>query len=182
MAAICAPKPWYLGKVETINTFKSRQENQVYILGLNNKFAPFLLDGSKWEKKIATNQTRGFTDNAGHNADPPTGPSAAQKVLHLELMLNQIANYCPVISRDTIVKRSTSIKDVWQNTKLHYCFHTTATTGARFLDFDIIHLETDERPEDIYQRLRSFIDDNLLKQTVSPTTAKLLLLMTCPPL
>jgi hypothetical protein len=36
-------------------------------------------------------------------------------------------------------------------------------TGGHFLDFNNIHLETDESPEDLYQRLVSFIDDNLLK-------------------
>ena len=37
-------------------------------------------------------------------------------------------------------------------------------TGAHFLDFDNIHLEPGERAEDLYQRLTSFIDDNLLQR------------------
>ena len=35
--------------------------------------------------------------------------------------------------------------------------------GAHFLDFNNIRLEPDERPEDLYQRILSFIDDSLLK-------------------
>ena len=34
---------------------------------------------------------------------------------------------------------------------------------AHFIDFNNISLEHGERPEDLYQRLLSFIDDNLLK-------------------
>ena len=86
--------------------------------------------------------------------------TAAQKVTHLELMLGQIANYCPVISRNTIVKNSTSMTTIWQSIRAHYGFQST---GAHFLDFNDIHLEPGERPEDLYQRLVSFIDDNLLK-------------------
>ena len=38
----------------------------------------------------------------------------------VELILGQIANYCPIISRNTIVKNSTSIDQIWQTVRLHY--------------------------------------------------------------
>ena len=76
-------------------------------------------------------------------------------------MLGQIANYCPVISRNTITKYSTSVKGIWQAIRLHYGFQTS---GANFLDFNNIKLEVDERSEDLYQRLMSFIEDNLLTE------------------
>ena len=75
-------------------------------------------------------------------------------------MLGQIANYCPVISRDIIVKNSTSVNGIWQAIRAHYGFQST---GAHFLDFNSICLEPDERLEDLYQRILSFIDDSLLK-------------------
>ena len=74
-------------------------------------------------------------------------------------MLGQIANYCPVIARNIIVKSSTSLRTIWQAIRAHYGFQST---GAHFLDFNSICLEPDERPEDLYQRLLSFTDDNLL--------------------
>ena len=37
------------------------------------------------------------------------------------------------------------------------------STGSRFLDLDNIRLEPGERPEDLFQRLMGFIEDNLLK-------------------
>ena len=76
-------------------------------------------------------------------------------------MLAQIAtgNFFPVISRSSIVKNSTSISSVWQATRAYYGFQST---GARFLDFSNIKLEVDEHPEDLFQHLMSFTEDNLL--------------------
>ena len=165
MATVGAPKRWCLEKVETINSYENWQENQVYVLSRDINFSPFLLPDQlgnevKWAKKTSTNPNRGFTDDAHAADDPPVGLTAAKKVLHLETMLNQIANYCTVISRATIVKSSTSMRSVWQAIRLHYCFQKT---GSRFLDFDDFKLESDERPEDLYQRMLAFVDDNLLR-------------------
>ena len=49
---------------------------------------------------------------------------------------------------------------IWQAIRAHFGFQAT---GARFLDFNNLHLEPGERPEDLYQRLLGFMDDNLLK-------------------
>lgn len=87
--------------------------------------------------------------------------TAAQKVAHLELMLGQIANYCPITSRNTIVKNSTSIESIWQAIRTHFGFQST---GAHFLDLDNIHLEPGERPEDLFQKLTSFIENNILQR------------------
>ena len=35
-------------------------------------------------------------------------------------MLGQVANYCPVIARNTIVKNSTSMRAIWQAIRAHY--------------------------------------------------------------
>jgi hypothetical protein len=52
------------------------------------------------------------------------------------------------------------MRAIWQAIRAHsYGFQST---GAHFLDFNNIRLEPDERPEDLYQRLLSFIDANLL--------------------
>lgn len=154
-----APKQWVLTKSETINSFESWKENLVYTLSLDPNFSGFLIDGVTWGKKSKANPLRGFTNDV---APIPVDDrrTAAQKVSHLELMLGQIANFCPVISRNSIVKSSTSISNIWQSIRLHFGFQTT---GGHLLDFADIHLGVDERPEDLYQRLTSFIEDNLLK-------------------
>ena len=74
-------------------------------------------------------------------------------------MLSQVANFCPVIPRNSIAKNATSINSIWQSIRAHYGFQST---GSHFLDFSNIKLEADEIPEDLYQRLMSFIEDSFL--------------------
>ena len=158
MATSRAPKQWCLTKIETVGSFENWKENLKYVLSLDPNFAPFLISGTTWAKKTRNNATRGFTD------DPQSIPAdsrkiAAQKVAQLELMLGQIANYCPVISRNTIIRNSTSIENIWQSIRMHYGFQST---GGHFLDLAEVKLEHGERPEDLYQRLMVFVEDNLL--------------------
>lgn len=154
-----APKQWSLTKNETITSFQAWKQNLQYILSLDNNFAPFLLDNVTWEKKSTAAPLRGQTDD-GEDVAVEKRRTAAQKVTHLELMLGQIANYCPIISRNTIVKNSTSLTTIWQAIRQHFGFQTS---GAHFLDFSKFKLEPDERPEDLFQRMNSFVEDNLLK-------------------
>lgn len=94
--AVRAPKQWTLTKHETITSFEAWRQNLQYTLSLDPNFAAFLLDGSTWLKKSAANPLCGFTDD---EADAPEASrrTAAQKLTHLELMLGQIANYCPTL-------------------------------------------------------------------------------------
>ena len=87
--------------------------------------------------------------------------TAAQKVAQLDLLLGQIANFCPIISRNTIVKNSTSIESIWQSIRAHYGFQSS---GAHFIDLMNIQLKPDERPEDLFQRLMAFVEDSLLNE------------------
>ncbi|MEG7522125.1 MAG: retropepsin-like domain-containing protein, partial [Chromatiales bacterium] len=148
-----APRQWCLTKTETVNTFENWRQNLVYTLSLDPNFAQFIATDAKWEKRCAAHPNRGFTDENDH--------TAIQQAYMLDLMLGQIANYCPVISRNTIAKNSTSLSGIWQTIRLHYGFQST---GAHFLDFADIHLQADERPEDLYQRLVAFVEDNMLQE------------------
>ena len=65
-----------------------------------------------------------------------------------------------IISRNTIVRNSTSLGSIWQSIRLHYSFQST---GAHFLDFNDILPLPDERSEDLYQRLMAFVEDTLPK-------------------
>ena len=159
MASIRAPKQWALTKQETITSFEAWRQNLQYILSLVPNFASFLLEDTTWLRKTSSSPLRGF-ENDGEDVLAANRRTAAQKVTHLELMLGQIANYCPVISRNIIVKNSTSVNGIWQAIRAHYGFQST---GAHFLDFNSIRLQPDERPENLYQRILSFIEDSLLK-------------------
>lgn len=72
------------------------------------------------------------------------GLPLVKKVNFLKLMLGQIANYCPIISPNTLtlVKNSTSLA---------------------FINFSDIHLAADECPEDLYQSLVAFVEDSSLR-------------------
>ena len=74
-------------------------------------------------------------------------------------MLGQIANFCPVISRNAIIKNSTSIESVWQMIKAHY---NIQTSGSNFLSLHDIKLESGERHKDLYQRIQTFFENNML--------------------
>ena len=151
-----APRQWCLTKTETVNTFENWRQNLVYTLSLDPNFAQFIASDAKWEKRCAAHPNRGFTDDI----DLASGRTAIQQTYMLDLMLGQIANFCPVISRNTIAKNATSLSGIWQTIRLHYGFQST---GAHFLDFADIHLQADERPEDLYQRLVAFVEDNMLQ-------------------
>jgi hypothetical protein len=155
-----APKQWQLTKQETITSFENWRQNLIYTLSLDNNFAIFLPDDSTWEKKSAANPTRGL-QNDGEPIPEGDRKTAAQKVVHLELMLGQIANFAAVISRNSIAKQSTSLKDVWQKLRQHYGFQST---GAHFLDLCSIRLEADERHDNLFQCLTAFFEDSLLCQ------------------
>ena len=154
-----APKQWSLSRNESINSFENWRQNLVYTLSLDSNFAPFLADGTTWGKKTKTHPGRGLAGD-GETVPLSKRHTARQKVNFLELMLGQIANYCPVISRNILVKNSTSIQSVWNVIRAHFGFQIT---GAHFLDFANLHLEPDERPEDLFQRLMAFVEDTLLR-------------------
>ena len=159
MASTRAPKQWSLRKTETITSFESWRQNLLYILSLDPNFAPFLAEGFTWAKKTKAQPLRGLNDDS---ADVPEAKrlTAQQKANFLELMLGQIANYCPIISHSTLVKQSTSIESIWNTIRLHFGFQIT---GAHFLDFAVMQLEPNERPEDLFQSLMAFTEDNLLR-------------------
>ena len=131
----------------------------MYGLSLDQNFSPYLAQNVEWKKKSKASPLRGFTDDPV-TVEASKRRTALQKVATLELLLGQVANYCPVISRLALVKNSTCMPDIWQTIRLHYGFQST---GAHFLDLAEFRLEAEERPEDLYQRIVAFVEDNLLE-------------------
>ncbi|KAI8514461.1 hypothetical protein Bbelb_070520 [Branchiostoma belcheri] len=153
-----APKQWCLTRTESINSYENWRSNLIYVLSLDQSFAPFLAEGVTWQKRAPTVEHRGFADD-GEDVPVAQRRTAAQKAASLELMLGQIANFCPIITRNRIIKASTSLSDIWQAIRLHFGFQAT---GGFFLDIANIKQEPNERPEDLYQRLTAAVEDNLL--------------------
>ena len=142
----------------------------MYILNMNPAFAIFLRPGTTWTQRVRDPQdTRGFANDtiadnaedavAGAMMPDPNGYTAIQKVANLELCLGQIANFAPIIYRDTIEKESTCIESVWKAIKLHFGFQTS---GGNFIDFVNIKHSPPERAETLFQRMLTFIGNNLM--------------------
>ena len=112
-----------------------------------------------WNKKSSSDPYRGLVDD-GDDVAAADKKTAADKLEILELMLDQIANWCPVISRTILVNHTTSLNDVRQKIREHCGF---MNTGGHFLDLSEIKRETDESPQDLFQRVFMFFEDNLLK-------------------
>ena len=147
-----------------METLEERAYKQ--LLELKAKSGPFLADGITWEKMTKTQTLRSFTD-VGETVPLSQRRMAPKKVNFLELMLRQIANYCPAILRNTIVKNSSSTPSVWNMIHTHFGFQIT---GAHFLDFANLHLEADNGLENLFQRLMAFVDNTL--PIACPTTVK----------
>ena len=151
MAARSAQKQRNLTKEETLNSFNAWKDNLLYILSIEHaEYAPFLADGATWGKESVAN--RGFTDD-GDDVAAATRKTGAQKAAALRLMLGQIANFATVVSRNQIVKNSTSLLGIWSLLREHYGFQST---GSRFLTLASLKLEPGEKPEDLYQKIVSF--------------------------
>ena len=129
-----APKQWSLTKQEMITSFKAWIQNFQYILSPDCNNAGFLTDGVTWSNKSPGSPCRGLQDDP-ESVLQASHRTAQQKCTYLELMLGQIANYCPIISRNIIVKNSTSMSSIWQAIRLLFSFQST-----NFLDFHNITL------------------------------------------
>ena len=123
-----APKQWPLTDNETINSYETWRQNLLYILSLDDKFTPFL--SASWKKKSAKTPLHGLKDD-GSTVPEGERLTATQKNRNLEVMLGQIANFYPGIARNSFLKESTSLDDVWHKIRLHLGFQRT---GAHFLD------------------------------------------------
>jgi hypothetical protein len=74
------------------------------------------------------------------------------------LCLNHTAGYTP-ISRFTIVRDSTSLKEIFHKIRAHYGI---AISGTSILDALSFTKSSDESAEDLYQRILGLVDSCLL--------------------
>ena len=102
-----APKQWSLGKTETLNSFNAWKENLTYVLSLDSNFTPYIT--ATWGKWTAATPNRGFVDDGDEVTDVAARKKKEHKVAQLNLMLGQVANFATVISRNQIVKDTTSL-------------------------------------------------------------------------
>ena len=107
--AATAQMQWTLSEHESRTTLENWKTHLMYTLSTEEIFSPFLLPNATWGKKTKNCPFRGFT-----------GPDASEKTTILELMLLRIAMFAPVLSRQTVVKNSTSLSSIWEALQLYY--------------------------------------------------------------
>ena len=139
MASAGGYKPWRLTKSETLTSFEDWKTILINSLKQDKDFKPFLKASVVWSKRRVS-ISRGLTDDAGD-----TGKTKEDKAEDLEQLLGNIASFCTVINRKTIIEDSKCLDDVWQAIRLHYGIHTS---GAHFLDVANFLTEPEERPAD----------------------------------
>ena len=90
-----------------------------HLLGKDERLHPFLDTGCTWTRKSARDPTRGLkSDMVAVRGE--TWQSATQKAILLEYVLDQIATHCPIISRNAITKRATSLDEIWTMVWTHF--------------------------------------------------------------
>ena len=148
------PKQRPLTETETQASFESWQEGMEFHISLDVKSARFLTDLRTW----TTADDRGFTDDTMDVAEDKRMNGLAKKML-LNIILGSVASLAPVISPKFIKKQSTSLNDIWSRLRTHFGFRKT---GARITEFCEFKLEPNESRETLWERMYSFLEDNLL--------------------
>ena len=106
--AATAQKQWTLSEHESSTTLEACKTNLMHSLATEEAFSPFLQPNAAWKKKTKKSPLRGFT-----------GPDVSEKTTILELMLLRITGFAPVLSRQTIVRSSTSFDCIWEALELY---------------------------------------------------------------
>ena len=92
-------------------TLHSWRRSLLNHLDKDERLHPILDRGCTWTRKSARDPTRGLkSDTVAVRGE--TWQSATQKAILLEYVLDQIATHCPIISRNAITKRATSLDEI----------------------------------------------------------------------
>ena len=161
------PKVQSLGDDESLASIERWKQNIIYHLRLNEEFRPFLT--IEFGKKSRLHPNRNLDDDvvietvqnaAGEDVQVETITLTKEdKCYTVDLFLDQIANFAPLIPRNDIIRDSGSIQEVWQKIRLYY---NLEKSGALMNECWSIKKRPDESPQALYARLKQCYDDNLL--------------------
>ena len=152
-----APKPRELTENENATTFETWKENLLFHLTMDGSYDEFLEDNFTWGS--VSIQFRGLKDSKDDNGAVTL--SARKKEALLGIMLGSIASYAPVLPRKFITREALSLTQIWNRLRTHYGFRKS---GALILDLATFSqgLRPGESYEMMWERLYSFLDDNLM--------------------
>ena len=148
------PKQWKLNTTETQNSFDSWRESIIWHISIDEKSSRFLTDLKTW----SNGENRGFV-NDGDGFSNDTKMTAIAKKSLLNIVLGSIASNAPVISPRFIKNVATSLDEIWSRLRSYYGFRKT---GSRITEFTEFKLEPSETREALWERMYTFLEDNLL--------------------
>ena len=151
-------------KQQTLSENESRlsltawMETLTFHISNDTKFARFNDDLSEWGQ--SSEPHRGFTsDETDANGSKL---SAAQKSINLKMLLGFIAIHAPVISSSFIKDDATSLEEIFQRLREYYDCRKSGSKITELLDFRLGNMESREA---LWERVYSFIEDNLLTKS-----------------
>ena len=163
------PKLKPLTTSETISSLEAWKSNILYGLRQNPEFREFLQEGFIFGRKSKTNPNRELTDILRREQLVEEGKapkdvmvllkSKEDRCITVDLLLEQVANYCPHVPRTDITKDCRSMKEVWTTIRQ---FYNKQLTGASLNEVWNIRRELDEPPQVLYARMKQLYLDNLL--------------------
>ena len=129
----------------------------VYQLRSEGDYKPYLSDDLVFGAKTSDSPTRKLltTETAGKTT------TAAEKCEIVDFMLETIAQYCPKIPHNDIIRDCQSLAEVWQVVRLH---SNIETTGALLNEVWNITRLPSETPQALYSRIKQAYDDNLIRK------------------
>lgn len=159
------PKIVPLSEVETLSSIERWRQNILYHLRLNEEFRQYLKEDTEFGKKSKQQPCRLFRDtlqtrkdNEGHDV-VSVKESKEDKCFIIDLLLDQIANFAPLIPRFDITRESASLQEVWQKVRL---YHNLQKSGALMNEIWNMSRKDDELPQALFARLKQCYDDNLI--------------------
>lgn len=165
------PKVRTLTSSESLCSLESWKSTVVYGLRLNPEFKEYLAEGFVWGKKTRNNPSRDLEDiYIKRVITDPDDETKQKEVLVkdrskeercdvVDLLLEQVSNYCPHVPRTDITKDCRSMKEVWITIR---SFYNRQLTGASLNDVFNVRRELDESPQALYARIKQLYIDNFL--------------------
>lgn len=165
------PKIRTLTSNETLSTLETWKSTIQYGLRLNPEFKEYLEEGYIWGRKTRINPSRELKDVYKKETivDPKDNTKTEEVLVKIrskeecadvvDLLLEQVANYCPHVPRTDITKDCRSMKEVWVTIR---SFYNKQLTGASMNDVWNVRRELDESPQALYARIKQLYIDNFL--------------------
>ena len=162
------PKVRCLTTKETLSTLETWRQTVIYGLRLNADFRPYLNEGARFGKKSKARPYRELNDdvkvekvtvNEVEQELVTVVKSKEDKIVDVDLMLEQIANYATNIPRYDITRDSASVSEVWQKIRQYY---NIQQAGSLLNDVWNVKREYEESPQALFGRMKQLYNDNLL--------------------